>query len=115
MFVFGSITASILKAKMSNCSSHLKSLSDFETYRDAPEAFAYLFYSIAKFLVCFCYAIVAINKYCCRKCSMYMFYCIANDCIFCCWKSVIDTVYLIVGAIYGAPLGVVERSPKEYE
>ena len=24
-------------------------------------------------------------------------------------------MYLIVGAIYGAPLGIVERSPKEYE
>ena len=99
---------------MPNCLPHLKSLSDFEIYRDTPEAFAYLFYSIAKLLVCLSYVIVVIDKYTCHKCSKYI-YCIANDCIFRCWKWFINAVYLIVGAIYGAPLSIVERSPKEYE
>ena len=109
-----SIIASILKAKMSNCLPHLKSLSAFETYRDTPEAFAYLFYSIAKFLVCLSYVIVVVDKYTYHNCSQYI-YCIVNNCIFWCWKKFINVMYLIVGAIYGAPLGIVERSPKEYE
>ena len=101
---------------MPNCSSHLKSLSDFETYRDAPEAFAYFFYSIVKLLVIVCYTIVVVNKYTCRSrcCSNYIF-CIANDCIFSCWKWIINQIYVIVGAVFGAPLGIVERSSEEYK
>ena len=101
---------------MPNCLLNLRSLHDFEAYRDVPEAFAYIVYSVVKLLICIAYAVVATNKYCCQccNCSRYC-YCIANKVVYWFWEQGINLVYVIVGGIFGAPLGVVERAPDEYE
>ena len=99
---------------MPNCYVNLSTLNDFEAYRDVPEAFAYMVYSITKFIICVVYFIVVCNKYYLRKCDKHCF-CVANKAVFWCWKQCINLLFVIVGVVFGAPLGVVERSSDEYE
>ena len=99
---------------MPNCYANLSTLNDFETYRDVPEALAYLVFSITKFIICVVYFIVVFNKYVIGKRNRYCF-CVAHKFIFCCWKQLIKLLFVIVGVVFGAPLGIVERSSDEYK
>ena len=82
---------------------NLRTLQDFEIYRDAPEACAYIAYATFKFVI-----ICVIYKHCLKCfCTRYG----DHDDIYCCP----DILTKVVGVIFGAPLGVVERSAGEYK
>ena len=95
-------------------SKGLTTLKDFERYRDVPEAFAYLVYATIKFIICIAYLIVIIQKYSTKCRPFKLCFCrpLKQACsIFTC---LLNALYSIVSALFGAPLGIVERSQEEY-
>ena len=100
---------------MVGCLRNLRTLQDFEVYRDAPEAFAYTIYAFFKLAICIVYFIVVINKYCLCKRYCYCTLCASCKKGFGFLGFCMTVLTALVSAVFGAPLGVVERSAEEYK
>lgn len=88
----------------------LKSLKDWENFLDAPELTAYLVYSILKsFLLLFMFCIGCGSKKIAEKCNA------CNSKSWCLWKYFIKLMAIVVDALFGTPLGVVQRTNNEYK
>lgn len=106
----------------------LRTRHDFEGHRDTPEALLYVIYVIVKSFICiyyFCHRpykkvtcqeinFVGVQRRNCSSCwENCGFHCLRWS-VYNIWKYSTKLSHLIVGVVFGAPLGVVERSPSEY-
>ena len=101
---------------------------DFEEFRDAPEALAYLLYVFLKIAICinyFCHLSCRpvtckdiefenVQRRSCESCNEKCFCPLLRWVGYNLWRIPTKLCHLLVGIFFGAPLGVVERSPTEY-